>query len=173
MPLNRWLISFAITVNSFCDVCSSSVMNRCCIWPPSKTSTNRICFPVIPITATCFNPFRTGIGAETTEIALDCTARIDAASFIHPSIPCSCWVWKNWCSIILRFSSDNSCVCISVPTKYRYPFSVGTLPAEVCGWRKKFISVRAANSFRTVAGLKSNLNFSTSLLEPTGLAVFV
>src|SRR5687767_4584867 len=54
--------------------------------------------------------------------------------------------------------------------KYRYPRSVGTRPADVCGWVNRPRSSSAASSFRTVADERSSLYRRTSAAEATGWA---
>ena len=59
-------------------------------------------------------------------------------------------------------------IVVSRSTKSRYPLSVGTRPALVCGWVISPSSSSAAMSLRTVAGETPRPWRSTRALEPTG-----
>jgi hypothetical protein len=60
---------------------------------------------------------------------------------------------------------------MSESTKKRYARSVGTRPAEVCGWYRYPFSSRSLMVFRTVAGDTPSLNRRVSMRLPAGSAV--
>ena len=67
-----------------------------------------------------------------------------------------------------RSAGDSGLTLDSRSTNRRYPRSVGTRPALVCGCRMYPSSSRTAMSLRTVAGDTRRLCRSTSALLPTG-----
>ena len=58
--------------------------------------------------------------------------------------------------------------CSSASTYMRYPESVGTRPAEVCGWRTSPCSSNRARMLRTVADDRPRSLCSASQAEDTG-----
>ena len=70
-----------------------------------------------------------------------------------------------------RSGIDSGRTDASRSTNSRYPLSVGTRPALVCGWAMKPSSSNAAMSLRTVAGDTPRPCRSTSALDPTGSRV--
>ena len=67
---------------------------------------------------------------------------------------------------ISRCSSGLTTIRLS--TKKRYPFGVGTRPADVWGLARKPISSRSAITLRIVAGDRSSPECRDSAREPTG-----
>ncbi len=64
--------------------------------------------------------------------------------------------------------SSTGFVTMRLSTKKRYPFDVGTRPADVCGLVMKPISSRSAITLRTVAADSSSPEWRDSAREPTG-----
>ena len=74
-------------------------------------------------------------------------------------------------SMARRSAPDSGRTVLSRSTNMRYPASVGTRPAEVCGAWMRPSSSSSAMSLRTVAAETPNWWRSTSALEPTGSLV--
>ena len=70
-----------------------------------------------------------------------------------------------------RSAAENGLTPDSRSTNSRYPLSVGTRPALVCGCTMKPCSSSTAISLRMVAGETSRLCRSTRDFEPTGSLV--
>ena len=73
--------------------------------------------------------------------------------------------------IARRSGLDSGLTLESWSTKSRYPLSVGTRPADVCGWAMYPPSSREAMSLRIVAGETPSECRSTSARDPTGSRV--
>src|ERR1035441_3436613 len=61
----------------------------------------------------------------------------------------------------------------SDPTKKRKAFSVGTRPAEVCGWERYPSSARSAITLRIEAGLRVSWRRFEMVRDPTGSPVSI
>jgi hypothetical protein len=105
---------------------------------------------------------RNGVWVSTDS---DCAARRSIASIVEPS--------PDVRRSVRRFRSELAIgpTRMSESTYNRYAISVGTRPAEVCGWKRYPFSSRSLIVFRIVAGDTPSPNRRAIVRDPAGSAV--
>ena len=168
-PAKRSLSSFDRRLSASWSSGSSSDSMRCLTVPPCNTRTSRTIQSRTLSSSRCLNSLSDGRGGVARAAFRVVCASTAAASRAHCSSSSRAW-WNWW--RIMRFSGSGSSVSPSkCSTKKRYPCSVGTRPADVCGCVRKPSSSRAAISLRIVAGLKPSPYPETNAFDPTGRRV--
>jgi hypothetical protein len=119
-----------------------------------------------PTTCTERTTARSAGGPTTNEAWLvSCARRFDVWCNISSRRPCVASKKSPTRCVALRSSELGS---VMWSTKKRYPLSVGTRPADVCGWMRKPSCSSTAISLRTVAELTCTPGALAMWVEPTG-----